>query len=76
MGDGLLVLLTVRGIGFQQPPRDGVEGYADQLHKRLKTEPPWCDSSRPSPSRNCSRPFRDWLSTANRSGRPTRTCAP
>jgi hypothetical protein len=38
MGDGSLVLLTVHGIGFQQPPRDGVEGYADQLHKRLKEE--------------------------------------
>jgi len=38
MGDGSLVLLTVHGIGFQQPPRDGVEGYADQLHQHLKAE--------------------------------------
>jgi hypothetical protein len=30
-----LCLVTVHGIGFQQPPRDGKPGYADALHKHL-----------------------------------------
>jgi hypothetical protein len=30
-----LCLVTVHGIGFQQPPRDGQPGYADALHEHL-----------------------------------------
>jgi hypothetical protein len=30
-------LLTVHGIGFQQPPTDGRDGYADGLHEHLRT---------------------------------------
>lgn len=33
---GLTCLLTIHGIGFQQPPLDGVPGYADDLHRRLR----------------------------------------
>ena len=29
-------LVTVHGIGFQQPPRDGRPGYADALHELLR----------------------------------------
>jgi hypothetical protein len=32
----LTCLVTIHGIGFQQPPRDGVRGYADDLHERLR----------------------------------------
>ena len=28
-------LVTIHGIGFQEPPREGVPGYADGLHARL-----------------------------------------
>ena len=28
-------LVTIHGIGFQQPPIDGRPGYADELHRRL-----------------------------------------
>jgi hypothetical protein len=36
MTDGKkLCVLTVHGIGFQQPPTDSVAGYADVLHKNL-----------------------------------------
>lgn|ERR1700682_1192413 len=36
----MIVLITVHGIGFQQPPSlDGkVRGYADQLHENLRRE--------------------------------------
>jgi hypothetical protein len=30
-----LCLVTVHGIGFQQPPKDGKPGYADALHEHL-----------------------------------------
>lgn len=30
-----LCLVTVHGIGFQQPPQDGRPGYADALHAHL-----------------------------------------
>lgn len=33
-------LVTIHGIGFQQPPSDGVAGYADGLHKRLAEQLP------------------------------------
>jgi hypothetical protein len=33
-GSGCVV--TVHGIGFQQPPKDGTPGYADALHKHLR----------------------------------------
>jgi hypothetical protein len=36
MGNGLTVLLTIHGIGFQQPPADGTPGYADGLHENLR----------------------------------------
>lgn len=38
MGDeprDLTCLVTIHGIGFQQPPVDGIPGYADGLHERL-----------------------------------------
>ncbi len=38
MSVGSSVLLTVHGIGFQQPPENGRAGYADELHRRLKSE--------------------------------------
>jgi len=38
MSDGSIVLVTVHGIGFQQPPQDGRAGYADALHERLRRE--------------------------------------
>lgn len=28
-------LVTIHGVGFQQPPEDGVPGYADDLHRFL-----------------------------------------
>jgi hypothetical protein len=35
MEPGTLCLVTIHGIGFQQPPIDGAPGYADTLHERL-----------------------------------------
>ena len=36
MTDGKkLCVLTVHGIGFQQPPTDSAAGYADVLHENL-----------------------------------------
>jgi hypothetical protein len=32
----LTCLVTIHGVGFQQPPRDGVPGYADGLHEHLR----------------------------------------
>jgi hypothetical protein len=32
----LTCMVTIHGIGFQQPPLDGVPGYADDLHQRLR----------------------------------------
>lgn len=37
MGKPVLCILTVHGIGFEQPPIDGQAGYADALHERLST---------------------------------------
>jgi len=36
MGNGLTVLLTIHGIGFQQPPVNDAAGYADGLHEHLR----------------------------------------
>jgi hypothetical protein len=36
MGNGLTCLLTIHGIGFQQPPENGTPGYADGLHEHLR----------------------------------------
>lgn len=33
-------LVTIHGIGFQEPPREGVAGYADGLHARLAGQLP------------------------------------
>lgn len=33
---GLTCIVTVHGIGFQQPPHDGAPGYADTLHANLQ----------------------------------------
>lgn len=30
-----ICLVTIHGIGFQQPPRPGIPGYADALHQQL-----------------------------------------
>ena len=35
MESGTLCMVTIHGIGFQQPPLDGVAGYADDLHQNL-----------------------------------------
>jgi hypothetical protein len=41
MADGKkLCVLTVHGIGFQQPPADSAAGYADVLHENLSLDPP------------------------------------
>jgi hypothetical protein len=39
MADGSTVLLTVHGIGFQQPPQGARAGYADLLHEHLRAQP-------------------------------------
>src|SRR5712691_10590764 len=31
-------IVTIHGIGFQQPPEEGVDGYADDLHAHLCAE--------------------------------------
>lgn len=36
MAQGLTCMVTIHGIGFQQPPRAGQPGYADHLHQLLK----------------------------------------
>ncbi|MDQ6606391.1 MAG: hypothetical protein M3Z06_07585 [Actinomycetota bacterium] len=33
---GSVCLVTIHGIGFQQPPKDGHPGYADALHEHLR----------------------------------------
>lgn len=33
---GSVCVVTVHGIGFQQPPKDGTPGYADALHEHLR----------------------------------------
>ncbi len=33
---GSICVVTVHGIGFQQPPKDGRPGYADALHEHLR----------------------------------------
>jgi hypothetical protein len=33
---GSVCVVTVHGIGFQQPPKDGQPGYADALHEHLR----------------------------------------
>src|SRR5579859_5785401 len=35
MDEGIICLVTIHGIGFQQAPVDGIPGYADMLHERL-----------------------------------------
>lgn len=35
MGSGITCIVTIHGIGFQEPPLDGVAGYADDLHTNL-----------------------------------------
>jgi hypothetical protein len=32
---GITCIVTIHGIGFQQPPASGVVGYADHLHRHL-----------------------------------------
>lgn len=36
--DGKLCVVTIHGIGFQQPPGDGIPGYADGIHQNLARE--------------------------------------
>lgn len=36
MADGLTCMVTIHGIGFEQPPRGGLPGYADHLHQLLR----------------------------------------
>ena len=40
MKEPSVCLVTVHGIGFQQPPKDGQPGYADALHDHLRQELP------------------------------------
>src|SRR5579863_1899825 len=35
MSKPVICIVTVHGIGFEQPPTDGQAGYADALHERL-----------------------------------------
>lgn len=35
MDSPVICLVTIHGIGFEQPPSDGIEGYADDLHANL-----------------------------------------
>lgn len=35
MASNVICLVTIHGIGFQQPPLDGISGYADDLHQNL-----------------------------------------
>ncbi|HCI79228.1 MAG TPA: hypothetical protein DHW02_06035 [Ktedonobacter sp.] len=35
MSSKILCMVTIHGIGFEQPPAEGVEGYADDLHANL-----------------------------------------
>src|SRR5690242_18594308 len=35
MESGIVCMVTIHGIGFQQPPLNGVAGYADDLHLNL-----------------------------------------
>src|SRR5947209_2008616 len=39
-GDQLTCLVTIHGVGFQHPPVDGSEGYADALHSALSAKLP------------------------------------
>src|SRR5258708_36778581 len=41
-------VVTIHGIGFQQPPGPGVAGYADALHRGLSAELPGELSSDPA----------------------------
>lgn len=40
MGGKVTCLVTIHGIGFEQPPVGQVPGYADELHKKLKVALP------------------------------------
>jgi hypothetical protein len=35
MGSSVICIVTIHGIGFEQPPSEGVKGYADDLHTNL-----------------------------------------
>lgn len=35
MSSPIICMVTIHGIGFEQPPSDGVQGYADDLHAHL-----------------------------------------
>lgn len=35
MSSGITCIVTIHGVGFQQPPLEGVPGYADDLHTHL-----------------------------------------
>ncbi len=35
MSSGITCIVTIHGVGFQQPPSEGVPGYADDLHTHL-----------------------------------------
>lgn len=37
MSTPLICVVTLHGIGFQQPPQDDIPGYADDLHQNLST---------------------------------------
>ncbi len=55
MGTGLTCLVTIHGIGFQQPPmKDGTPGYADGLHLHLRKG--LGDRLNDDPNRNRSQP--------------------
>jgi len=54
MGNGLTCLVTIHGIGFQQPPVNGTPGYADGLHEHLRQG--LGDSLNDDPNRTRSQP--------------------
>jgi hypothetical protein len=35
MDSPVICLVTIHGIGFQQPPLGNIHGYADRLHQHL-----------------------------------------
>jgi hypothetical protein len=58
---GSVCVVTVHGIGFQQPPKDGQPGYADALHEHLR---------KPLGDRLGDDPERPGTSAANVTGPP------
>ena len=71
MTDGKkLCVLTVHGIGFQQPPTDSAAGYADVLHKNLSDGLQTLGVSLGNDPQRTPRPFRPRLCDERKTGDP------